>query len=87
MSVPTGPIFRVVTVGEEREVRVGRNVTYDVVYTQAAINLAEVCGVKDMPDFSDGEPRIQMIFSQGWGWNCKLTRAELVALFPPEWLS
>lgn len=83
---PSGPVFRKVTIGEQQQIGVGKDLIDTVVYRSMDMNLAAVITVEELEDFSDGQPQTRVYFSAGVHWNCKMTRADFIALLPPEWL-
>ncbi len=92
MSNPTGPVFRVVTIGEESERREGKTVIREVISSPAVLDMAKVSSIIEREPFSDGSTRIMITVIGGSGgghasWYLKMSKAELVALIPPEWLS
>ncbi len=86
MSNPTGPVLRVVTIGEEVERQVGKVVTREVVASPAVLDLAKVSSIVEREPFSDDSTRIMITMTGGGSWYLKMTKAELLALIPPEWL-
>ncbi len=87
MSNPTGPVLRVVTIGEEHERRVGKEIIHEVISSPAVLDLAKVASIVEREPFSDGSTRIMITMTGGGGWHLKMTKAELLTLIPSEWLS